>query len=121
MRFDRERVLQRLKGFSYIDALIVVIGVALAIGLRSVFLNFKSVDFLQYTRLWYNTLKAGGFSAFGQDFSNYNVPYLYLLYLVIRLAPDLPSVIATKVPSLASDFAMACLAYRIVRLRYVYS
>ena len=103
---------------NWIDWLIVAAGLALAAALRYSLLDFKSIDFLNYTKAWYNTLKAGGFSAFSQSFSNYNVPYLYLLYLVIRFAPDLPAVVATKVPSLVADFVMAWLAFRIVRLKY---
>ncbi len=107
-----------LKRINYLDVLIVVVGIGLALALRYSLLDFKSVDFLKYTKAWYNTLKAGGFWAFSQDFSNYNVPYLYLLYVVVRFAPDLPAVIATKVPSLVADFVMAYLVYRIVRLKY---
>ncbi len=107
-----------LKQINYMDLLIAAIGISIAAALRYSLLDFKSVDFFNYTRAWYNTLKAGGFSAFSQSFSNYNVPYLYLLYLVIRFFPNLPSVIATKVPSLLADFVMAWLAYRIVRLKY---
>jgi len=107
-----------LRQINFIDVLIVVVGVGLAAAIRYSMLDFKSIDFLQYTKGWYNALKAGGFSAFSQNFSNYNVPYLYLLYLVIRISPDLPAVIATKVPSMVADFAMAWLVFRIVRLKY---
>jgi Gpi18-like mannosyltransferase len=92
--------------------------IGLAIALRISLLPFKSIDFFNYTKVWYNALKDAGFSAFAQSFSNYNLPYLYLLYGVVRLAPDLPAVVATKVPSLASDFIAAFYAYRIVLLRY---
>jgi Gpi18-like mannosyltransferase len=109
---------ETLKRISYADVLIVLIGLALAAALRYSLLDFKSVDFQDYTRLWYNALKEEGFSAFRDNFANYNVPYLYLLYLVVRFLPDLPSVIATKVPSLGGDFALAWLAYRIVRMKY---
>jgi Gpi18-like mannosyltransferase len=107
-----------LKQINYFDLLIVVVGVGLAVALRYSMLDFKSVDFLKYTKVWYNTLKEGGFSAFKQSFSNYNVPYLYLLYLVIRFFPNLPPVVATKIPSLIADFIMAGLVFRIVRLKY---
>src|SRR5512135_3020365 len=108
-----------LKRINHLDVLMVVVGIVLALALRYSLLDFKSVDFLTYTKGWYNTLKAGGFWAFSQIFSNYTVPYLYLLYVVVRFTPDLPAVIATKAPSLVADFVMAYLAYRIVRLKYV--
>jgi len=60
-------------------------GVALA--LRISLLDFKSGDFFDYTKVWHGTLKSEGFAAFGTDFANYNLSYLYLLYLVIRLLP----------------------------------
>ncbi len=110
-----------LKQIPYMDLLIVLAGIGIAVALRYSMLDFKSVDFLKFTKDWYNTLRSGGFTAFRQSFSNYNVPYLYLLYLVIRLLPNLPGVIATKIPSLLMDFAMAWLAYRIVRLQYCHS
>ena len=73
------------------------------------------MDFFNYTKDWYNTLKAEGFSAFGRDFSNYNLPYLYLLYAVVRFLPDVPPVIAVKIPSLVADFVAAFLVIRIVQ------
>ncbi len=117
-RVSARGILRLLARINYIDALIAVIGVALALALRYFLLSFRSIDFMSYTRVWYNAIKDGGFSSFSQSFSNYNVPYLYLLYVVIRFLPDLPGLIATKIPSLVSDFVMAWLAYRIVRLKY---
>ena len=110
--------MKRLRQIPYIDILAVIVGLSLAAALRYSMLDFKSIDFFNYTKDWYNTLKAGGFSAFSQSFSNYNVPYLYLLYLVIRFLPDLPAVVATKIPSILSDFVMAWLVFRMVRLKY---
>ncbi|HEX8992228.1 MAG TPA: hypothetical protein VF784_11175 [Anaerolineales bacterium] len=110
--------LEVLRRRDYVDILIVVVALVLSMVIRYDLLNFRSVDFLKYTADWYHAIKSGGHSAFSQSFSNYNVPYLYLLYLVIRLTPDLPALIATKVPSLVADFVMAWLAYRIIRLKY---
>ncbi len=83
--------------------------------------TLNRIDFFKYTKVWYNTVKENGFSAFSQNFSNYNPPYLYLLYLIARFFPDLPGVIATKLPSLLADFILAWFAYRIVRLKYANS
>lgn len=98
-------------------AILVVMGLALAIALRVSLLSFKSVDFFDYTRIWYNALKEEGFATFRRDFSNYNLPYLYLLYGIVRLWPDLPAVVAVKIPSLAADFVTAWFAFRLVNLR----
>jgi Gpi18-like mannosyltransferase len=100
------------------DATIALVGVGLAVLLRLSLLDFKSIDYFNYTKVWYGVLKTTGFSAFGGDFSNYNLPYLYVLYLVARFLPDVPAHIATKIPSLAADFVAAWLVFRIVRLKY---
>jgi Gpi18-like mannosyltransferase len=101
-----------------VDGIFAVAALGLAVGLRLSLLDFKSIDFFNYTKVWYLTLQDTGFAAFGQGFSNYNLPYLYLLYLVVRLVPGLPAVIATKVPSLAADFVAAWFTYRIVGIKY---
>jgi Gpi18-like mannosyltransferase len=100
------------------DFVIALVGIGLALALRLSLLEFKSIDYFNYTKVWYNTLKTGGFYAFGQSFSNYNLPYLYLLYLVARFLPGVPALIATKLPSLIADFVCAWIAYRLVRLKY---
>ncbi len=109
------KIIKQIKGA---DALILLAGISLAAVLRFSLLGFKSIDYFNYTKAWYNTIHEGGFSAFSQNFSNYNLPYLYLLYLVARFFPDLPGLIATKLPSLIADFICAWLSYRIVRLKY---
>ena len=101
-----------------LEAVAIATGIGIALALRASLLDFKSVDYFHYTKEWYNTLKAEGFSAFSHGFSNYNLPYLYLLYSVVRVLPDLPAVIAIKIPSLVADFVTAWLAFRIVRLRF---
>ncbi len=112
-------LLRRIRSVSFDNLIILAIGLALAIALRISLIQFKSVDFRDFTRIWYNTIKDNGFHAFGMDFSNYNPPYLYALYLVIRAAPDLPAVIATKIPAMLTDFVCAALVYRILRLKFV--
>ncbi len=100
------------------DLAIVLAGIALATAIRYSLLDFKSIDFYNYTHGWYNTIKGSGFSAFRTDFSNYNPPYLYLLYLIARFLPDVPPLTATKLPSLVADFIMAWFAAQIVRIKY---
>jgi len=112
------RAVGTLRSLPYPRLIIVFIGVALAIALRVSLVDYRSSDFFGYTKDWYNTLKAGGFSAFGQGFSNYNLPYLYLLYVVIRVFPDIPAPVAVKIPSMVADFVSAWLVYRIVRIKY---
>jgi Gpi18-like mannosyltransferase len=107
-----------LRQINYFDLLILLIGISLALAIRFSLLDFKSIDYFKYTKVWYNTIKTNGFSAFSQNFSNYNPPYLYLLYLLARFFPDVPGLYATKIPSLIADFITALFAYLIVRLKY---
>jgi Gpi18-like mannosyltransferase len=100
----------------WLDTTLVIVGLIIVVALRGSLLDFKSVDYFNYTKEWYNTLKADGFMAFGRDFSNYNLPYLYLLYLVVRFLPDMPAVAAVKIPSLIADFIAAYLVFKIVRI-----
>ena len=76
--------MRAIKRLNYVDLLIYIAAIALAIAIRYSLLDFKSVDYFSYTKGWYNTLKGDGFSAFSQGFSNYNLPYLYLLYVIAR-------------------------------------
>ena len=73
-----------------LDAVFASAALGLGLGLRLSLLDFKSIDYFNYTKVWYNTLRDTGFAAFGQGFSNYNLPYLYMLYVVVRLLPGLP-------------------------------
>ena len=97
---------------------VVVLGIALAVAMRLSLLDFKSDDYFASLKPWYNTIRSQGFAAFGTDFSTYNPPYLYVLYLIARFLPDVPIVIAVKLPGLVSDFVCALFAYLIVRLRF---
>jgi Gpi18-like mannosyltransferase len=110
--------MRTFKQINLANLAIAVFGIALAIALRYSLLDFKSADYFKYTKIWYNTLKANGFAAFGQGFSNYNLPYLYCLYLIARFFPGIPGPIATKIPSLLADFISAAFTFRIVRLRH---
>ena len=95
----------------------LVLGTILAILVRVSLLDFKSVDYDTYTKVWYNTIQTLGYTAFRGDFSNYNPPYLYLLYLVVRFLPNMAKVAAIKVPSIICDFLCAGFVYKIIRLK----
>lgn len=110
--------MKTIRSLPYVRIGIVLIGLVLAVAIRLSLVDYKSSDFFDYTKVWYNTLRTVGFAAFGQNFSNYNLPYLYLLYAVIRLFPNVPAPIAVKIPALAADFVSAWFAYRIVALKF---
>jgi Gpi18-like mannosyltransferase len=96
----------------------LVVATLLAIFIRINLLGYKSVDYESYTKIWYNAIQNAGIIALRGDFSNYNPPYLYLLYLVVRFLPSLNDVTAIKIPSLIADFICAGFIYKIVNLKY---
>lgn len=111
----KTELLRRIRGISLVDAFVLVAGLSLALALRISLLDFKSLDFYASLKPWYSTIKAGGFAAFASAFSTYNPPYLYLLYLIARFAPELPVVVAVKLPSLVADFLCAYVVLLIIR------
>ena len=108
---------EKIKGFDWEIIVYLILATILAILVRLNLLSYKSVDYETYTKIWYNAIQTMGVSALGGDFSNYNPPYLYLLYLVARFLPGLADVVAIKIPSLIADFICAGLIYKIVRLK----
>lgn len=115
---DRSRELpQALRHLPWVSLGVVAAGIALAVAARWSLVDFKSADFYASLKPWYNTIRDQGFAAFGTDFSTYNPPYLYLLYVIARFFPDISVVLAVKLPGLISDFVCAVFVYRTVRLR----
>ena len=95
----------------------LILATILAFLVRLSLLDYKSADYETYTKVWYNAIQTMGISALGGDFSNYNPPYLYLLYLVARFLPELVDVVAIKIPSFIADFVCAGFIYKIVSLK----
>lgn len=114
----REKTLQALYRIDYVNLIIVLFGLLLAVALRFSLIEYRSIDYFGALKSWYIAIKSEGFSVFATDFSNYNPPFLYLLYIVIRFLPDTPPWIAVKIPALTADFACAYLVYHIVRIKY---
>lgn len=103
----------------YQTFLIVLLAIALALYIRRGVLFFESSDFKIYLNPWYNyILENGKFQALDDNFSNYNPPYLYLMVLMSYLLPNSPNIVAIKLISIAFDFVMAFLVYKLVRLKY---
>jgi Gpi18-like mannosyltransferase len=102
----------------YVDLLIVIIGVSLALLLRFSLRTFESQDYQNFFRGWYTDIKAHGFVALGEGISNYTPLYFYMLYGISIFLPKVATVTAVKLPSIACDFICAWYAYRIVRLKY---
>jgi Gpi18-like mannosyltransferase len=108
----------QVRKLHWIDVAAVIAGLALAIAVRWPLLPFRSSDFFNSLRPWYATIHSMGFSAFGTNFTTYNPPYLYQLYVIARFFPDLSNVLAIKIPSLVTDFICAYFVYKIVALKY---
>jgi Gpi18-like mannosyltransferase len=109
------RLARLVREISWLDAAFFLAAIGLSIVIRIVFLEFKSLDYFASLKPWYNAIKDAGFVVFATDFSTYNPPYLYLLYLIARYLPDLPTETAVKLPSLIADFACAGFVFLIVR------
>jgi Gpi18-like mannosyltransferase len=117
LRARLENVKQSIKSLDFELIGLLILGTILAILVRVSLLGFKSVDYDTYTKVWYNTIQTLGYTALRGDFSNYNPPYLYLLYLVVRFLPNMAEVAAIKVPSIIADFLCAGFVYKIIRLK----
>ncbi|WP_405593607.1 hypothetical protein [Streptomyces sp. NBC_01092] len=84
---------------------------------RFAFLDHKSEDYADFYRRWYLFIENnGGYGALRHQFSNYNVPYLYLLATTVWL--KIPPLVAVKLIPIAFDVLLGWYAYRITRLRY---
>jgi len=108
---------ERFQEIDYFNVLVIAAGIILAILIRYSLLDYKSLDYTGKVSHWYNFIKSNGFSAFATNFSTYSPPYLYLLYLLIRINPDMSSLIGVKIPRLICDFVCAYYVYRIVKVK----
>src|SRR5512143_1102306 len=107
-----------LASMNLADAGMLAVGVAMAIAIRIPLLPFRSSDFFNSLRPWYAEIREMGFHVFATDFTTYNPPYLYELYLIARFFPGISNVLAIKIPSLITDFICAYFVYKIVALKY---
>ena len=83
-------------------------------------IRYTSSDYIFFFRSWYYTIvdEGGGVAALEWGFSNYNVPYLYLLTLATVYLPNLSPLIVIKSISIIFDFVLAFCVYKCVRLKY---
>ena len=89
---------------------LVVIG---ALALRWVFVDVQSGDYRAFLSGWFQHLASSGFAGLADEFSNYNTPYLVLLWLATKL--PVSQIVAIKSISVVFDLVLAFFAYRIVR------
>ena len=99
--------------------LIAVVGALAALALRYLLLPIETHDFYFILSRWYGFIAENGyFASLQYDFSNYNVPYLYLLAAMAALLPDLQSLVAVKAISIFFDFALAYFVYKCVEHKH---
>lgn len=118
VRNIRGSIQRSLASANLADLGMLAVGIAMAVAIRIPLLPFRSSDFFNSLRPWYALIRETGFSAFATDFTTYNPPYLYELYLIARFFPDISNVLAIKIPSLLTDFVCAYFVYKIVALKY---
>lgn len=83
--------------------LLVLLAAGLAV--RAPFLEHESWDYRNYVRPWFEYLRANGVHAFGEEFSNYSPPYLYLLWAATAL--PFSTLISVKALSVVFDVLLA--------------
>jgi Gpi18-like mannosyltransferase len=77
----------------------------------------ETSDYTVFVSQWYSFIQThGGFAALKYNFSNYNVPYLYLLTLLTYLL--VPKLIAIKTLSVLFDGVLALFVYLLIRMKY---
>ncbi|WP_285249447.1 hypothetical protein [Pseudarthrobacter sp. fls2-241-R2A-168] len=78
---------------------------AVAVAARAAFLPYVSEDSALFLLPWMQEFRDRGVGALAGEFSNYNFPYLFLMFLASLLPAD--PLIAIKIVSLAGDFFLA--------------
>ena len=102
----------------YRNPLLLAIGVCVAVAVRHPLIPIETGD-MQVLLSWYAFIVQNGlFAALQHDFSNYNVPYLYLLATVVVVLPSQHEILAIKAISIAFDFVLAFFVYKCVELKY---
>ncbi|WP_375429854.1 glycosyltransferase 87 family protein [uncultured Friedmanniella sp.] len=92
---------------------VLVLVVAAAVVVRWQLVDVQTGDYRAFLLPWYNELASGGFSALAGNFSNYNTPYLVLLWLMTHL--PLTPMVAIKALSVVFDLVLAGFVYAIIR------
>jgi Gpi18-like mannosyltransferase len=74
----------------------------------------ENLDLTTFVIPWFRKLFSSGFSAVSGEFSNYNPPYLYLLWVVTPLHPLLSEITIIKLVSIFFNFIGGVVAAAIV-------
>lgn len=93
---------------------LAVLVTVLAVWLRYSLRWHVTNDYLCCHQVWYEYIKLDGSYAFINSFSNLAMPILYAWYLVGLILPDLPTLLAVKIPAVICDFILAYFFFKIV-------
>ncbi len=94
------------------------VAVMIALTVRATMFDYRSADYVMFLKPWYDHIADnGGYHALRSDFSDYNVPYLYLMAFLTYL--PVPALAGIKTISVLFDLLLAFFTYRIVRLRFL--
>lgn len=99
------------------EILLIALIILLALLLRLPLVHFQSPDYIVSLSTWYNFVKShGGFGALKYKFSDYNIPYLYLIALITYI--PLSKLVMIKAISIFADFFLAFMMYLVVKVKY---
>jgi len=104
--------LQNNKSIALVTAASFIALFLLAIIVRKSLIGFENADYTIFSS-WYDYVKLHGLSSFSTNFSNYNPPYTYFLYL-ITLVP-VSKIVAIKGLMIVFDLLLAFSVYLVVR------
>lgn len=107
-----KRLLTYIKALGYnriglISFFILAVGVSMLV--RLVLIKVETFDYVYFLNPWITHLSEKGLAALGDNFSNYNTPYLVLLWLVSHL--PFSHVVDIKLISIFFDLLLAFAVY----------
>lgn len=99
-------------------ALAVLAIVATAVAVRLPIFGFESDDYRVFLSSWIQFIESnGGFSALEFKFSDYNMPYLYIL-AALTYIPAVSPLVGIKIVSVVFDLLLAYFVYKLVSIRH---
>ena len=83
-------------------------------------LGFTSHDYVGFLSSWYDYITLNGMAhALADRFANYTPAYLYLMtaaaYLREFILPEIPKIVAVKLPSIIADFLLALAMFKLAQ------
>jgi Gpi18-like mannosyltransferase len=95
---------------------LIAIAIVAAVAVRRYLAPDPGPNYIDFIGPWFQYLDTHGFSGLGQEFANYNVPYLYVLYLG-TLLPGNPVIIVKAIAVLFDLSLVAGVGAIVWRLR----